>query len=144
MVIVRGARTIIVTGLANFVLISEGRRPDWRPYNSSVRLHSSHAGGETGKKSPLSVEITHFVMLLSTIAIILAIVFLVVGVTTVYKGPAIYGHVTICISRWSPSASLKVLRLSIATKRMAAQNILVQDLQGVETLGLGVQSCDVM
>jgi len=50
-------------------------------------------------------------------------------------GPAIYGHVTVCISRWSPSASLKVLRLSIATKRMATQNILVQDLQEVETLG---------
>jgi hypothetical protein len=34
-----------------------------------------------------------------------------------------------------PFAPLNDLRLSIAAKRMASQNVLVKDLQGVETLG---------
>ena len=64
-------------------------------------------GGETGNQSPLAVEMyaflvplrkilqltknsssSRFVVMLSTIAIIFAVVFLVVGVTTVYKGKA--------------------------------------------------------
>lgn len=96
-----------------------------------------------------------FVMMLSTIAIIFAIVFLVVGVTTVYKGKATQTFtfaVSILVAFvpeglpstvtllyvylvLSQPASLNVSRLSIAAKRMAAQNVLVKDLQGVETLG---------
>lgn len=95
-------------------------------------------------------------VILSTIAIIFAIVFLVVGVTTVYKGKAtqtftfavsilvafvpegLPSTVTLlCVYRVGLflAASLSDLRLSIAAKRMAAQNVLVKDLQGVETLG---------
>ena len=94
-------------------------------------------------------------MLLSSIAIFFAIVFLVVGVTTVYKGKAtqtftfavsilvafvpegLPSTVTLlCVHRVGYlSSSLNNLRLSIAAKRMAAQNVLVKDLQGVETLG---------
>jgi sodium/potassium-transporting ATPase subunit alpha len=94
-------------------------------------------------------------MLLSTIAIIFAVVFLIVGITTVYKGKAtqtftfavsilvafvpegLPSTVTLlCVHRvGSPSSSLNDHRLSIAAKRMAAQNVLVKDLQGVETLG---------
>jgi hypothetical protein len=39
-----------------------------------------------------------------------------------------------------PFAPLNDLRLSIAAKRMAAQNVLVKDLQGVETLGTSQSS----
>jgi hypothetical protein len=35
-----------------------------------------------------------------------------------------------------PFAITNLFRLSIAAKRMAAQNVLVKDLQGVETLGM--------
>lgn len=64
-------------------------------------------GGETGNQSPLAVEMydffvyslpelkltkyytsSRFVIMLSSIAIVFAIVFLVVGITTVYKGKA--------------------------------------------------------
>ena len=38
------------------------------------------------------------------------------------------------------SAPLNDFRLSIAAKRMAAQNVLVKDLQGVETLGTSQSS----
>jgi len=74
----------------------------------SIGQIAALTGGETGNKSPLAVEMcvsskylltkrdgeltkndsSRFVILLSSIAIVFAIVFLVVGVTTVYKGKA--------------------------------------------------------
>ncbi|EPS98398.1 hypothetical protein FOMPIDRAFT_41618 [Fomitopsis schrenkii] len=96
-------------------------------------------GGETGNKSPLGVEISRFVMMVSAIAIIFAVVFFVVGITTVYKGKGAQ-TVTFAVSilvAFVPEGlpSVVTLLLSIAAKRMAAQNVLVKDLQGVETLG---------
>ncbi|PCH38584.1 aminophospholipid-transporting P-type ATPase [Wolfiporia cocos MD-104 SS10] len=96
-------------------------------------------GGETGNKSPLAVEIGRFVLMVSTIAITFAIVFFVVGITTVYKGAAAQ-TVTFAVSilvAFVPEGlpSVVTLLLSIAAKRMATQNVLVKDLQGVETLG---------
>lgn len=96
-------------------------------------------GGETGNKSPLAVEISRFVMMVSTIAIIFAVVFLVVGVTTVYKGKATqtFTFAVSILVAFVPEGlpSTVTLLLSIAAKRMASQNVLVKDLQGVETLG---------
>ncbi|KZT24017.1 aminophospholipid-transporting P-type ATPase [Neolentinus lepideus HHB14362 ss-1] len=96
-------------------------------------------GGESDNKSPLSVEIGRFVMMVSTIAIVFAVIFFVVGITTVYKGKASQ-TVTFAVSilvAFVPEGlpSVVTLLLSIAAKRMAAQNVLVKDLQGVETLG---------
>ena len=56
------------------------------------------------------------------------------------RGLAIHSHAIVCTSCWFPSAPLSDLRLSIAAKRMAAQNVLVKDLQGVETLGTSQSS----
>jgi sodium/potassium-transporting ATPase subunit alpha len=77
--------------------------------------------------------------MVSTIAIIFAIVFFAVGITTAYKGKAAQ-TVTFAVSilvAFVPEGlpSVVTLLLSIAAKRMAAQNVLVKDLQGVETLG---------
>jgi sodium/potassium-transporting ATPase subunit alpha len=96
-------------------------------------------GGETGNQSPLSIEIGRFVMMVSSIAILFAIVFFVVGITTAYKGRAAQ-TVTFAVSilvAFVPEGlpSVVTLLLSIAAKRMAKQNVLVKDLQGVETLG---------
>ncbi|KAH8100263.1 aminophospholipid-transporting P-type ATPase [Cristinia sonorae] len=100
---------------------------------------ASLTGGETGNASPLSIEIGRFVMFVSSIAIIFAVIFFVVGITTVYKGKAAQ-TVTFAVSilvAFVPEGlpSVVTLLLSIAAKRMAAQNVLVKDLQGVETLG---------
>ncbi|THU84843.1 hypothetical protein K435DRAFT_869894 [Dendrothele bispora CBS 962.96] len=83
--------------------------------------------GEAGNEAPLAIEIGRFVIQVSHIAIVFAIVFFVVRITTVYKGSASF----------VPEGLLSVvtLLLSIAAKRMAKQNVLVKDLQGVETLG---------
>ena len=76
---------------------------------------------------------------MSCIAILFAIVFFVVGITTAYKTKAAQ-TVTFAVSilvAWVPEGlpSVVTLLLSIAAKRMAGQNVLVKDLQGVETLG---------
>ena len=80
-----------------------------------------------------------FVVYVSCIAIAFAIVFFAVGITTAYKGQAAL-TVTFAVSilvAFVPEGlpSVVTLLLSIAAKRMAAQNVLVKDLQGVETLG---------
>lgn len=80
-----------------------------------------------------------FVVIVSTIAVIFALIFFAVGISTVYKGQAAL-TVTFAVSilvAFVPEGlpSVVTLLLSIAAKRMAAQNVLVKDLQGVETLG---------
>ncbi|KAG5717870.1 Sodium/potassium-transporting ATPase subunit alpha-3 [Termitomyces sp. T112] len=100
---------------------------------------ASLTGGENGNESPLAREIARFVMIVSCIAILFAVVFFAVGITTVYKGQAAR-TVTFAVSvlvAFVPEGlpSVVTLLLSIAAKRMAKQNVLVKDLQGVETLG---------
>lgn len=80
-----------------------------------------------------------FVVTVSCIALLFAVVFFVVGITTAYKGQAAK-TVTFAVSvlvAFVPEGlpSVVTLLLSIAAKRMAKQNVLVKDLQGVETLG---------
>ncbi|CAG8703075.1 9822_t:CDS:1, partial [Funneliformis caledonium] len=93
--------------------------------------------GEEKNKSPLAQEIDDFVKLIATIALICAFIFFGVGFS-VYNSVAL--NVSFAISilvAWVPEglpATVTVL-LTIAAKRMAAQNVLVKDLQGVETLG---------
>ncbi|KAI9433924.1 aminophospholipid-transporting P-type ATPase [Lactarius indigo] len=124
--------TLVVNGEAWGVVVRTG---DHTLIGQIARL----TGGETGNQSPLAVEISRFVIMVSTIAIIFAVVFLVVGVTTVYKGKATqtFTFAVSILVAFVPEGlpSTVTLLLSIAAKRMAAQNVLVKDLQGVETLG---------
>ncbi|CAG8574563.1 12189_t:CDS:2 [Ambispora gerdemannii] len=94
--------------------------------------------GEEKSQSPLSEEIDNFVKIIATIAIVTSVVFFLVGLK-VYDG-SISLTLSFAISilvAWVPQglpATVTVL-LAIAAKKMAAQNVLVKDLQGVETLG---------
>ncbi|KAN0141264.1 aminophospholipid-transporting P-type ATPase [Lactarius tabidus] len=124
--------TLVVNGEAWGVVVRTG---DHTLIGQIARL----TGGETGNQSPLAVEINRFVVMVSTIAIIFAVVFLIVGVTTVYKGKAsqTFTFAVSILVAFVPEGlpSTVTLLLSIAAKRMASQNVLVKDLQGVETLG---------
>jgi sodium/potassium-transporting ATPase subunit alpha len=124
--------TLVVNGEGWGIVVRTGDR-------TLIGQIAQLTGGETGNKSPLAVEIARFVLLLSTIAIIFAVVFLIVGVTTAYKGKATqtFTFAVSILVAFVPEGlpSTVTLLLSIAAKRMAAQNVLVKDLQGVETLG---------
>ncbi|KAH9977106.1 aminophospholipid-transporting P-type ATPase [Lactifluus volemus] len=125
--------TLVVNGEAWGVVVRTGDR-------TLIGQIAKLTGGETGNKSPLGVEIARFVVMVSVIALIFAVVFLVVGVTTVYKGKATqtFTFAVSILVAFVPEGlpSTVTLLLSIAAKRMAAQNVLVKDLQGVETLGI--------
>ncbi|KAF9009504.1 aminophospholipid-transporting P-type ATPase [Cyathus striatus] len=124
--------TLIVNGEAWGVVVRTGD-------HTFIGQIASLTGGESGNESPLAVEIGRFVVIVSCIAIIFAVVFFAVGISTVYKGKAAQ-TVTFAVSilvAFVPEGlpSVVTLLLSIAARRMAKQNVLVKDLQGVETLG---------
>lgn len=82
----------------------------------------------------------HFVVIISCVAILFALVFFTIGITNIYKGKiglTFTFAITILVA-FVPEGlpSTVMLLLSIAAKRMAKQNVLVKDLQGVETLGV--------
>jgi len=93
--------------------------------------------GESKRKSPMSEEIERFVRILGSVAMICAIIFFVVAYVQ-YKSisNALATGIGILVA-WVPQglpATVTIL-LTIAAKRMSTQNVLVKDLQGVETLG---------
>ncbi|KAG0205242.1 hypothetical protein BGX28_003103 [Mortierella sp. GBA30] len=99
--------------------------------------------GEDAGKSPLSREIDDFVKIIATIAITTAIVFFLIGYFVVYSSQGSSGisntlnfAIGIFVA-WVPEGlpATVTMLLTIAAKRMAAQNVLVKDLTGVETLG---------
>ncbi|KAJ7443357.1 E1-E2 ATPase-domain-containing protein [Mycena galericulata] len=124
--------TLVVNGEAWGVVVRTGD-------HTFIGQIASLTGGESGNESPLAVEIGQFVVKVSIIAVVFAVIFFVVGITTAYKGRA-QATVTFAVSilvAFVPEGlpSVVTLLLSIAAKRMANQNVLVKDLQGVETLG---------
>ncbi|KAJ6620357.1 aminophospholipid-transporting P-type ATPase [Mycena sp. CBHHK59/15] len=124
--------TLVINGEAWGVVVRTGD-------HTFIGQIASLTGSESGNESPLAVEIGQFVVKVSCIAVLFAIVFFVVGITTAYKGKASQ-TVTFAVSilvAFVPEGlpSVVTLLLSIAAKRMANQNVLVKDLQGVETLG---------
>lgn len=99
--------------------------------------------GEAKAESPLSVEIGNFVKIISTCAISTAIIFFIVAVlknpnpnASVRVSAALNFAIGVLVA-WVPQGlpSTVSMLLTIAAKRMATKNVLVKDLQGVETLG---------
>ncbi|KAL0070554.1 hypothetical protein AAF712_002393 [Marasmius tenuissimus] len=124
--------TLVVNGEGWGVVVRTG---DHTLIGQVARLTS----GEEGNEAPLAREIGRFVIQISVIAIIFAVTFFIVGITTVYKGQAAQ-TVTFAVSilvAFVPEGlpSVVTLLLSIAAKRMSEEGVLVKDLQGVETLG---------
>ncbi|TLD18358.1 P-type cation exchange alpha subunit of ATPase [Venturia nashicola] len=94
--------------------------------------------GEEKSKSPLSHEIENFVKIIATVAIVTALVFF--GIALPVNKYNISLALTFAIGifvAWVPEGlpATTTMLLTIAAKRMAAENVLVKDLQGVETLG---------
>lgn len=94
--------------------------------------------GEEKMQSPLSREIANFVKLIATIAIITALIFF--GICFPVNGNNVSLAINFAVGifvAWVPEGlpATVTMLLTIAAKRMASQNVLVKDLQGVETLG---------
>ncbi|CAG8562922.1 31581_t:CDS:2, partial [Racocetra persica] len=123
--------TLVVSGEGYGIVIRTG---DHTVLGQIAGLTAS----EKKNKSPLAQEIENFVKIIATIAIACAIIFFGIGLKVNANNVAltISFAISVLVS-WVPEglpATVTVL-LTIAAKRMAAQNVLVKDLQGVETLG---------
>jgi sodium/potassium-transporting ATPase subunit alpha len=96
------------------------------------------ASNEVRRSSPMSQEIDRFVHIIASVAAVVAIIFFIVALTVnkITVGAAINFAIGTFIS-FVPEglpATVTVL-LTLAAKKMATRNVLVKDLQGVETLG---------
>lgn len=92
---------------------------------------------EEKAKSPLSKEIDKFVKIIAFIAITTAVIFFIAGYL-IYRDLnfVLIFAIGVCVA-WVPEGlpATVTMLLTIAAKRMATRNVLVKDLQGVETLG---------
>jgi sodium/potassium-transporting ATPase subunit alpha len=94
--------------------------------------------GEEKSTSPLAHEIDNFVKIIATIAILTALIFFGIAFPVNDNNVSLALNFAIGIFvAWVPEGlpATVTMLLTIAAKRMAGQNVLVKDLQGVETLG---------
>ncbi|CAK7237106.1 hypothetical protein SBRCBS47491_009864 [Sporothrix bragantina] len=123
--------TLCVAGEAYGVVVRTG--------DATVLSQIAHlTAGEAKTPSPLSHEIANFVKIIATIAIVTALVFFRIAFPVNNNRVSLAFNFAIGIFvAWVPEGlpATVTMLLMIAAKRMAAQNVLVKDLKGVETLG---------
>jgi sodium/potassium-transporting ATPase subunit alpha len=123
--------TLVVSGEAYGIVIRTG---DHTVLGQIANL----TAGEEKSQSPLAHEIDNFVKIIATIAILTAIIFFGIAFPVNNNNVSLALNFAIGIFvAWVPEGlpATVTMLLTIAAKRMATQNVLVKDLQGVETLG---------
>lgn len=122
--------TIINSGAGRGVVIGTGDR--------TVMGQIAGLATETSNEdSPISIEIKKFIQLISAVAITLGVVFFIIGLT---NGTEIIKNVVFMIGiivANVPEGLLATVTVSLAltAKRMHQKNVLVKNLEAVETLG---------
>ncbi|KAF4636901.1 hypothetical protein G7Y89_g1176 [Cudoniella acicularis] len=123
--------TLIISGEAFGIVIRTG--------DSTVLGQIANlTAGEEKMESPLTHEIGNFVKIIATIAILTALIFFGIAFPVNDNNVSLALNFAIGIFvAWVPEGlpATVTMLLTIAAKRMAGQNVLVKDLQGVETLG---------
>ena len=106
--------------------------------NTVIGQIASLTANENRRDSPMSQEIHRFVSIIAFVAAITAIVFFIVALAV--RKTSVSTAINFAIGTFigfvpeGLPATVTVL-LSLSAKKMAARNVLVKDLQGVETLG---------
>ena len=116
--------------------------------NTVIGQIASLTSNEEKRESPLTSEITHFVHIIACVASIVALVFFLVALLAQKQAVSLAFSFAIGMSQknhlllgtfvsFVPEGlpATVTLLLSFAAKRMAQRNVLVKDLQAVETLG---------
>jgi sodium/potassium-transporting ATPase subunit alpha len=123
--------TLVVSGDAYGTVIRTG---DHTVLGQIARL----TAGEEKTETPLSHEIDNFVKMIAAIAILTALIFFGVAFPVNNNNVSLAMNFAIGIFvAWVPEGlpATVTMLLTVAAKKMASQNVLVKDLQGVETLG---------
>mmetsp|Transcript_875 Transcript_875/g.1102 ORF Transcript_875/g.1102 Transcript_875/m.1102 type:complete len:1011 (-) Transcript_875:34-3066(-) len=121
--------TFCKEGTGTGIVIATGDR-------SYIGTIASLASNTEAVETPIHKEINHFIKIISTIAIILGIIFFIFGLF-VYD---IISNVVFCIGiivANVPEGLLATVTVSLTltSKKMAKKNVLVKNLESVETLG---------
>jgi sodium/potassium-transporting ATPase subunit alpha len=123
--------TLVVSGEVYGIVIRTG---DGTVLGQIAQL----TAGEEKSASPLAHEIDNFVKMIATIAIATAVIFFGIAFPVNNNNASLAVNFAVGIFvAWVPEGlpATVTMLLTIAAKRMATQNVLVKDLQGVETLG---------
>jgi sodium/potassium-transporting ATPase subunit alpha len=123
--------TLAVNGEAYGIVVRTGDR-------TVIGQIASLTAGEEKRASPMAEEIDHFVKLIAGVALITALVFFLISILAKGMNPSIAVNFAIgTFISFVPEGlpATVTMLLTIAAKRMAKRNVLVKDLQGVETLG---------
>ncbi|KAJ1730034.1 hypothetical protein LPJ61_003232 [Coemansia biformis] len=122
--------SLVVSGQAYAIVVRTGD-------NTVLGQIAEMAAGEVKGESPLNREISIFVRIITAVALTTAIVFFIAGIC-IRKNFAFAINFAIgTLVAWVPEGlpTMVTMLLTIAAKRMASENVLVKNLQGVETLG---------
>lgn len=90
------------------------------------------------QKSPLQIELDYFVLLITFIACSLGVIFMIVGRLVVgysYLDCALFGIGIIVANVPEGILACVTISLAITANKLAEKNVLVKNLQSVETLG---------
>eukprot|EP00050_Salpingoeca_kvevrii_P005855 m.286007 g.286007 ORF g.286007 m.286007 type:complete len:1103 (+) comp11497_c0_seq1:103-3411(+) len=93
--------------------------------------------GTENLKTPIAIEIEHFIHLITTVAVILGVVFFILALVIGYDWlDAVIFLIGIIVANVPEGLLATVtVSLTLTAKRMAKKNVLVKNLESVETLG---------
>lgn len=122
--------TLAVDGTATGIVVNIGD-------NTVFGRIAGLAAGSVSEVTTLQIDIHHFVVIISGVAIFLGVVFFIIGFI---KGTDPIRNVVFCIGiivANVPEGLLATVTVSLtlSAKRMAKKNVLVKKLEAVETLG---------
>ncbi|NWS19701.1 AT12A ATPase, partial [Pachyramphus minor] len=122
--------TTCVEGTATGIVINTGDR-------TIIGRIASLASGVGNEKTPIAIEIEHFVYLVAGVAVSIGVVFFIISVSMRYKIlDSIIFLIGIIVANVPEGLLATVtVSLSLTAKRMAKKNCLVKNLEAVETLG---------
>ena len=123
--------TLAVNGEAYGIVVRTGD-------HTVIGQIASLTSNEERRDSPMSQEIDHFVKIIASVAAVVAIVFFIIALlvqkTTVAAAVNFAIGTFVSFVPEGLPATVTFL-LTMAAKKMSGRNVLVKDLQGVETLG---------
>lgn len=117
-------------GAASGIVINIGDR-------TVIGRIASLASGVGDQKTPIALEIEHFVHMISGLAVAVGVLFFIISIGMGYN---VLNSIIFCIGivvAYVPEGLLATVTvcLSLTAKRMARKNCLVKNLEAVETLG---------
>nr|XP_042140854.1 potassium-transporting ATPase alpha chain 2 isoform X1 [Peromyscus maniculatus bairdii] len=119
-----------LVGTATGIVINTGDR-------TIIGRIASLASGVGSEKTPIAIEIEHFVHIVAGVAVSIGIIFFIIAVCMKYYVlDAIIFLISIIVANVPEGLLATVtVTLSLTAKRMAKKNCLVKNLEAVETLG---------